>query len=148
MNVNDLADYTGLDVQTIQKMLQSTPHAIYTSQEYIEVLRNVDSDLLEETLPEARRIYSLHLDEFAATLENRYDIHSNPMSAFTLGNWVVGVMQYPQRADALIEMHHNLPTEVFSDNLSDLIDMLGEMNIGREVWQQAMCLLAFPMMAG
>jgi len=148
MNVTELAQYTGLDTGMLQNMLKSTPQAIYSSPEYIDALRSVDCDLLEETLPEARRIYEMHLPEFAASLETRYGISSDPMSPFTLGNWVVGVMQYPQKADTIIEMHHNLSAEVFADNLFDLLEMLGEMRVGREVWQKAMCLLAFPLTAG
>lgn len=148
MNVKDVATYTGLPTNSIEKMLKGSPHQTYRSQEYIDALHSVDLEALEAALPEARRVYEAHLPDFAAGLEARYGVSSSPMSPFTLGNWVVGVMQYPERADTIIKMHKALPANVFADNLDELVGMLDEMRSGSAVWQQAMCLLAFPLMSG
>jgi acyl carrier protein phosphodiesterase len=69
------------------------------------------------------------------------------MSPFTLGNWVVGILEYPEEAKKLIEMHRRVPHQALVDNLPGILEILNEMPRGRAEWQKALCLLAFPLMS-
>lgn len=147
MDINTIAYFTGLSASVIKELLTRESAEVYRDPRYLEALRRIDVAVLENTLPDARDIYEEYLPEFSEMLAKRYGVDTAPMSPFTLGNWVVGVLHYPERADSLIDMHARLGREVFAENVDSLIGILDYMGNGKEVWQQAMVLLSFPLMA-
>lgn len=113
---------------------------------YVAMLHDLDKDLLEATLPTVRDVYERHLPEFVERVEQRYGLGATPMSAFTLGNWVVGALQFPDHTHSILEMHANIPREVFNNELQSLMDILEEVSQGKQEWQRAMCVFALPLM--
>lgn len=146
MDAHTLSKYTGLREEKIKRYSTMSTQAIYTDADYLNHLHTLDREFLIETLPLARKAYEEHLPDFAADLQDRYRLPNMPMSAFTLGNWVLGVLEYPTTAPEIIKMHGNVPGEVVANNLEDLLQFLGDMPHGSAEWQQALCLLAFPLM--
>lgn len=146
MTIEQIASYTGLAPRTIDRLLQMGTTHIYQDDDYIAALEGLDKAYLEDTLPLARDAYESRLDEFAQEIAERYGVDSEPMSPFTLGNWVVGMLQYPSHAAKMIEMHERVPRVAVRESLHHLLLMLDDMPEGAQQWQQALCLLSFPLM--
>ena len=146
MNAETIASYTGLSLSEVQRFFKMGAFDVYKDANYIKVLKSLDKAYLEATLPAARAAYETHIDAFKDEVKARYGLDRAPMSSFTLGNWVVGVLQYPASAHEILGMHKGIKGEVISGSLQDLLDMLNDMPQGSEKWQQALCLLAFPLM--
>lgn len=146
MNNERIAQYTGLSLNEVKRLRSMSAQEVFSDSAYIKTLKKLDRHFLESTLADARHAYAIHMDEFKTEIKNRYGISSEPMSAFTLGNWVVGVLQYPDQAKELLRMHGNVGGDVFSGSIEQVLTILEDMPTGTREWQQAMCLLAFPMM--
>jgi hypothetical protein len=146
VNSEIIAHYTGLNPSEIKRFSQMSAHDIYRDAVYVAVLKSLDKAYLESTLQLARAAYEKHIDAFKDEVKARYGLNKTPMSALTLGNWVVGVLQYPASAHEILKLHNDIKGEVFSGSLEELLDMLNEMPKGAAEWQQALCLLSFPLM--
>jgi len=146
MDARTISHFTGLSEVDVQAYLSSSARDIYQDPHYIEALNTLDKKYLHETLSMVRDYYDVHLDEFAEGLENRYQISRGAMSGFTLANWVVGFLNYPDRVVDLLDRHADLPRVIFDEGLEDLLRLLEGLPEGREHWQKALCLLAFPLM--
>lgn len=146
MNAETIAHYTGLSLSEIQRFSKMGASEIYKDPAYTKVLKTLDKAYLEATLQLARTAYEQHIDSFKDEVKARYGLTKTPMSSFTLGNWVVGVLQYPASAHEILNMHKGIKGEVIAGSLQDLLDMLNDMPEGAAQWQQALCLLSFPLM--
>jgi len=146
MTIEQIASYTGLAPRTIDRLLQMGTIHIYQDDDYIAALEGLDRVYLEDTLPLARDAYESHLDDFTQEIAERYGVDSEPMSPFTLGNWVVGMLQYPSHAAKMIAMHERVPRVAVRESLHHLLRMLDDMPEGTQQWQRALCLLSFPLM--
>ncbi len=147
MDIQTIAHYTGLSEAQVAGYLSRPAAETYRDPHYIQLLESLDNKYLRQTLGMVRDYYDEHLGEFVDELENRYQISRGAMSGFTLANWVIGFLDYPDYAVDLLERHSKLPAEVFDGGLEDLLLLLEGLPEGREQWQQALCLLAFPLMA-
>jgi len=144
---NTLSRYTGVVPAKISRLLRLTQSRIYEDKEYRSWIEALDTDVLGETLPHARVAYERHLPEFTEHLKEKYGMVNTPMSAYTLGNWLVGFLRYPDTIINLSKMHDRIPAEAFSDMLPEIITMLDEMPQGRAEWQRALALMALPLVA-
>jgi hypothetical protein len=146
VNTETIANYTGISLSEIKRFSNMGPYDIYKDPAYIAALKTLDRSYLESTLQLARAAYEKHIDAFKDDVKARYGLDKTPMSAFTLGNWVVGVLQYPSSAHEILKLHKGIKGEVISGSLQELLDMLNEMPEGAAEWQQALCMLSFPLM--
>jgi hypothetical protein len=146
MEIHALAHYTNQPVAEIERLLALPTAAIFDDPGYVAMLQSLDIDLLEATLPVARSIYSDLLPEFKTTLGNDMNINLEPMSPYTLGNWLVGVARFPHTANQIIRMHESVPGNVVAAGLTHLVVMLDGMEDGREMWQRALVTLSLPLM--
>jgi hypothetical protein len=147
MNASEISAYTGLSESTVQRFLTMSVQNVYEDKDYIAALKLLNRDVLQNTLPAARTAYENHLEEFSDAIRSRYNLDSDVMSAFTLGNWVVGILEYPDQAKKLINMHARVPHQALVEHLPGILRILDEMQQGRTEWQKALCMLAFPLMA-
>ncbi len=146
MNVNELSYYIGAPTSLLDSLLSMQGREIIRDKRFVDLLRSVDKDLLEKTLPEARAAYAAHLPDFSNQLSKRYGLANTPMSAYTLGNWVVGALQFPDYLDTILDMHADIATEVFVGGLPELLAIVDEMPKAGGEWQRALCLLSIPLM--
>jgi hypothetical protein len=142
-----LAHYIGVPPAKIARLLALTQQQIYSDAEYKSWLEQLDSAALYATLPHARQAYETHLPHFAQILEEKYHLSRTPMSAFTLGNWLVGFLEYHDKLIDLSKMHGRLPRQAVIEMLPDMIGMLDDMPQGRADWQKALALMALPLAA-
>lgn len=146
MDIEMIAHYTKLPKSMLIKYKTMSAKAIYSDSEYINALSNINRDDLEASLPLARRVYEKYMDEWKFMIQNKYNVNSEPMSAYTLGNWVVGVLQYPTSAREILNFHKGLDANMFREFLETLVEVLDDMPSHKEEWQNALTLLAFPLM--
>jgi hypothetical protein len=147
ISTKTLSQHTGIPASDIDALLALPAEDIFSHEVYMGLLQSLDSQLLEETLPNARAVYEEHLPTFKETLANHHHINTEPMSPYTLGNWLVGVARYPETASGILKMHENVPGNIVAANLASLIDMLDDMpDDAVAAWKQAICVLSIPLM--
>lgn len=146
MQTEEIARYCKVSNHLIRDWISRPPADVYRDQQYIRTLYRLDLPYLRATLPVVREFYEENLDEFAHDMEEHYHISRGAMSSFTLGNWVVAFLDHPEYALNMIARHSHLPPELFDGGLERLMLMLEDLPEGCEQWQQALCLLTFPLM--
>lgn len=146
MDAKTIAHYTKLPLKEVKRYLTMDARDVFADEAFIEFMHSLDQEYLEQTLPLAREAYNTRLPDVEVSMRARYGLDNTPMSAFTLGNWVVGMLQFPSRGTVLAEMHDRLPPGVIREYLPTFLDALTAMPEGVQEWQQALCLLSFPLM--
>ncbi|MFP4323161.1 MAG: hypothetical protein ACLFTK_11970 [Anaerolineales bacterium] len=147
MLTKSLANYIGVSTRDVQTWLNMSAAGIYDDPAYQDLVYGLDRALLEETLSEARAVYEDALPEFQAALGSEYNFRNTPMSAYTLGNWLVGFLQYPDSLPELLDIHARIPQSVLTAGLPMLLSYLDDMPQGGAEWQRALAILALPMMS-
>lgn len=142
-----LAQYIGVPKAKIERLLALTQEKIYQDAEYQAWINTLNIEQLNKFLPLARAAYEKHLPTFTEHLHTQYNLSNTPMSAFTLGNWLVGFLQYPSQISELSRMHRRLPPQAVREMLPEMIAMLDDMPEGRAEWQRAFALMALPLAA-
>ena len=145
MKTGQLAAYIGISVKDLDYFLAMNGHDIINDSQYTALLSGVDRELLERTLPQVRAVYEERLPAFAASIQERYKLDRNPMSAFTLGNWIVGALQFPAYIQSILDLHDGIAAEVFANELPALLAMVDDVP-GNEEWKRALCLFSLPLM--
>jgi hypothetical protein len=148
MNKQMLADITGLAPNTVQQFMDMSAEEIVKDVSYIQLLEDIDCEHLEQTLPEVRAAYEHELPAFINMLQEKHNVNSEPMSAYTLGNWVIGVLHYPDRAGQILGMHQNVPGHVISEGLPEFLAILDSLNdsVTAAEWKRAVTALSIPLM--
>lgn len=142
-----LADYIGVETRDVQRLLRMKQSRIYDDPTYQAWIAKLDANQLHQSLNEARAAYEKMLPQFSQQLSERYNMNNTPMSPFTLGNWLVGFLQYPDAIRELSQKHNRLPREAVIDMLPEMLSMMNGMKQGRADWQKALALMALPLAA-
>ncbi len=142
----NLAQLVNVSPATLQRFLSMEATALYEDDEYMSLVRSLNRNLMEETLPEVRAAYEKHLPGFVDEIKKQYQLKDNPMSAYTLGNWMVGILRYPETTNTLLNMHTRVPSQMIIDGLPHLLSFLDEVERGGAEWQRALCILSIPLM--
>lgn len=143
-----LADHIGVDCGEVERLLTMTPDEIFADELYVYWVRSLPQERLDKTLIMARDNYAAHMPEYHQHLEAHYGLKHPKMSAYTLGNWLLGYLQYPDLVVELPGVHHRLPRQAVIDVLPAMLDTLAEMPEGAADWQRALAVLALPLAAG
>ncbi|MCA9902210.1 MAG: hypothetical protein KC547_00020 [Anaerolineae bacterium] len=142
-----LAQYTKLPKAEIDRLLALSQDEIYNDATYLNQVRQLDAEYLYDTLPAARDIYAQYVPQYNQILSERFGLHNSVMSAFTLGNWLVGFLQFPTTLDGLSKFHKRLPKDAMAELLPDMLSVLDDMPQGSADWQKALALLSLPMLS-
>ncbi|MCS6870387.1 MAG: hypothetical protein RML95_01690 [Anaerolineae bacterium] len=142
-----LAHYIGVEQSKVERLLLLTQEQVYQDAEYQAWINALDVERLNDFLPLARAAYERHLASFTEHLRTKYGMANTPMSPFTLGNWLVGFLQYPSQISNLSRIHQRLPRQAVLEMLPEMIAMLDDMPEGREDWQRAFALMTLPLAA-
>lgn len=146
MNADVISHYTKLPLKEVQHWVNQSSLIVYNDKKYISALEELDVDYLEETLPLVHQAYEKHLDAIKSPLAAHYQIDVGLMTASTLSDWVIGVLRYPESSYELRGKHKRIVGAIIQETLQDLLDILEELPEGSAEWQQALCLLSFPLM--
>lgn len=145
MLADTISRYSGAAAGDVSRWLTLSPEAIYEDPAYLDLINGLDKEFLQETVITAREAYREGLDDLAKKIEVKYDVENPVMSAFTLGNWLVGFLYSPTTLPDLLERHGRVPAEAIREGLPELLGMLESMPTGRQEWQQALALLSIPL---
>lgn len=141
-----LASYIQIDVATITRLRKIDAASIYTHPDYQTLVSTIDTHVLDETLAAAREVYEVALDSLKPQLSEKFGIKSEIMSAYTVGNWTVGFLQYPDKLSDLIQIHDNVPPHVVEFGLGYLLEALDDMPKGGPEWKKAICIILLPLL--
>jgi hypothetical protein len=137
----------GISVDEVQKLMRLSRSQLYDNPFYQNLVNQLDFESLRYSVGDARKVYETHLPELVAHLREEYGYTGKPMTAFNLGNWLVGFLSQPDQLYRLIDLHKQVPLEVISTGLPDILEMLGEMGPSGREWQKALAVLSLPFFA-
>lgn len=140
-----LAKHIGIPVEQVESFLHMSHAQIYASPDYYELVKTLDYDLLVESLNEVRRVYEQHLPGLASHLRDQHGYLGRPMTAYTLGNWLIGFLNQPHLLFKLVDIHRPLSPEIIETSLPAILEILGKMANGAHEWQRATALLSLPL---
>lgn len=147
MVVDKLAATIGTPRAAVERLLAMSQSEIYEDAEYRHWVSQLHPAPLHRTLGYARQAYDRHLSQLAKILRDEYGFVNVPMSAFTLGNWLVAFLAYTESLSDMTRIHARLPQAAVARLLPEILNALGEMPEGAQEWQRALAVLTLPLLA-
>ncbi len=147
MIAQELARYMGIPAEEVEQLLKIGVRKLAADPGYQAMLKKLDLPLLESTMAEAHNLIEKGLPEFTDHITSEYSLRRNPMSGYTLANWLVGYLNFPEKVEALVELHDRVPHEAVEKYLPAVIQMLQPMSQGREEWQKALATVGIILVA-
>jgi hypothetical protein len=138
-----LSRYSGVPRETVERMTSMPAATLAKDAEYLALLKTLNISKLESTLQAARDAVESGLPAFIPKFYERTGWDRTPMSSYTLGNWLVGFLEYPEQMPMFIDLHGRLPRDQIRDLIPELISVLDNMGDGGPEWQKAMALMSF-----
>lgn len=143
MLMQQLVTYTGLPETEIERLLALPPTEIYNDPAYLALIPQLDEATLKATAAQVQQIYG---DQLPA-LKDKHRLGGTIMSSYTLVNWVLGFLMYPERLRDMLRYHRRLTPEQVADMLPDLFSLLDEMTEGVDAWKMALAVISLPLLA-
>lgn len=138
-----LAHHLNIPATEIERLLALPGESLYDNDVYQTLVADLDAAQIEATAQYARQAYNDHLPPIKA----KYGLSDTIMSAYTLCNWVLGYIMYPDKLPDLLARHRRIPVETMRAALPELIDLLDDLPKGREAWQRALIVFSLPLIA-
>ncbi len=142
MLVDRLAQELETTPDEIERLLTLDATALYDDPGYQAFVDRLRGDVLEATVAQVRAAYDRGLPEIKA----RYALSDTVMSGYTLANWVLGFMMYPDQIRDMLDRHRSVPPDVVSATLPELLDLLDDANVAPE-WKHALATFSLPLLA-
>jgi hypothetical protein len=114
---NTLARCINAPVEDVERLLALSPEALYDDALYRDLVGRLDANALETTATYARLAYDAQLPPIKA----KYGLSNTVMSGYTLCNWVLGFLMYPQKLPDMITRHARIPADTIEAALPELI---------------------------
>ncbi|MEM6527816.1 MAG: hypothetical protein AAF653_05950 [Chloroflexota bacterium] len=146
MDSGTLARYTGVPRTEIDRLLSMSGGAVVEDAGFMNPVGSIDITLLKQSLPATRAAYEEQLPALRKDITGRYGVNADVMSAHTLGNWIVGALEFPQYISSITSNHTNVPREVFVNEMPQLLAMVEDVPDGGTEWQKALCIFVLPLM--
>lgn len=146
--VETVARCTNISLGEVSRWLALGPDDIIRDSTYLEQFRSLNAQVLEETLPEARRVMSIGLKPIADSIRHDHGIPHEAMSHYTIGNWLVGFVEAPAQLSMFQGLHGTLSRSMMANYLDDMIAVIDQMEQGREDWKRAVALLTVALISG
>ena len=140
---NTLARCVNVPVEEVERLLALSPDALYNDPLYLDLVGQLDAATLETTATYARAAYETQLPPIKA----KYGLSDTVMSGYTLCNWVLGFLMYPEKLRDMLTRHARIPTDTIEATLPELIAILADLPDGSAEWQQALVTLSLPLIA-
>jgi hypothetical protein len=143
MLVTTLATYSQVSAEELKRLLALPAQAMYNDPAYQAMIAQIDSMRLQRSLGAARDIYEQKLP----ALKEKYGLSGTIMGGYTLCNWVLGYLMFPDRARSMIEHHARITVETVALMLPELIELLNPMGSEAQEWQRALIVFSLPLLA-
>lgn len=147
MLIELLAAKIGISKAEVSYFLDLSPTTLCKDPEYLAMIKTLDAELLQDSLAVVRSEYDKILPSIRLSLQERYQINAEPMSGYTLGNWLIGFLTYPGNMAKLLEFHTHIPSQAITEMASVLIKSLDNMTVARQEWQRALGIFLLPLLA-
>ncbi len=144
MLIQQLATYIGLPQEEIERLLALSPAEIYDDPAYLALIPTLDEQTLKATAAQVQEIY----EDYLPALKDKHRLGGSIMSSYTLVNWVLGFLMYPERLRDMLHYHRRLSADQVAEMLPDLFELLDELTEGREAWASALAIISLPLLAG
>jgi hypothetical protein len=135
--------HTSVSPNMLAKWFAMRQQDVYNDPDYQALVKTIDRDILHDTLGDARSAYEKGLPSLKTYIESRYTLNHEMMSPYTLANWVIGFLDSPSALHTLSSYHTEVPQKAIEEGLPEIVKMLDRM----PAWQQALCVLAIPLLA-
>ena len=143
MLIQQLATYTGLPETEIERLLALSPVEIYDDPAYLALIPQLDEETLKASAAHVQQIYGEQLP----SLKDKHRLGGTIMSSYTLVNWVLGFLMYPERLRDMLHYHQRLSTEQVAGMLPELFALLDDLPEGRDAWKTALAVISLPLLA-
>lgn len=143
MLIQQLVTYTGLPETEIKRLLALSPTEIYDDPAYLALIPQLNEETLKATAAQVQQIY----EDYLPALKDKHQLGSTIMSSYTLVNWVLGFLMYPERLRDMLRYHRRLTAEQVANMLPDLFALLDEMSEGVNAWKMALAVISLPLLA-
>jgi len=147
MVANLISQHVNISTQEVDRLLSLGAANVYKDPNYLALVDQLDNEHLQETVVAAREAYRQGLGPLKQEIEEKYHLGDSMMSAFTLGNWLVGFLYSSDSLSTLLDKHHRVPPEAIADGLPGILNILDTMGADGNMWKEAMCVLALPLLS-
>jgi len=141
MLTHSVAGYLGITDKEAERFLPLSPTQIFQDADYQALVANLDSTILHQTADYVRETYERGLP----AIKEKYQWTNTVMGGYTLCNWVLGFLKYPERLPDLIERHARLSKSDIRRALPEITALLDALPEGRTEWQRALTLFSLPL---
>lgn len=141
--LNTFSKHLDLSADDVSSLLANSLPNLLKSQQLQDILGNLNTVLLKESLPTAGTILAAHLPPFYDWLKNDLGLERVPDSPSHTTIWVTGFLGNQETIGRLVEMHQPIPRaslELAIPRLVSLFDEVEPLNV-RQEWQQAIASL-------
>jgi len=138
-----LAPYLHIPVGEFERLISLSPEEIYQDPTYQHLVAQLDQKVLSDTLPQARDVYEVGLP----AIKDKFGWSGTVMSGYTLCNWVIGFLRYPEKMKDMLPRHERVASLQVADALPELASLLDALPEGREEWQRALIVFSLPLLA-
>lgn len=132
---------TGLPPEEVVRMLSLGTNALSLDPAYLALVARLSGAMLEFTLPAAYALLNERIPPINQRMTEEYGLTRSPMSADTLGNWLVSFARSPRMLWLLPVLHSTLVPAMITRYLPEIIATLDDMGEGRAEWQKALAIL-------
>lgn len=145
MIVDLLVQHLDMSIEQVERWLAMPAETIYDDPAYLALLSQIDSEQLERTLPQVRAVYEAGLPSIKA----KFQLQDTVMSGYTLSNWVLGFLMYPERARDMLARHARVSPEIVDGALPELVDLLDASAEDCDCveWKRALLIFSLPLLA-
>lgn len=137
------SQHLGLSTTKLETLLSLSLQEFLTLPAVKELLANLDTQLLQETLPTAGRVLAEQLPAFYDWLKNELNVKRVPDSPDHTTKWVIGFLNHQESLTRLVELHRPVPRPALERSIPRLIgtfDGVAEDKVRKE-WQKAIAAL-------
>ena len=142
-----LANYVSMEASEIDRVLKLAPSKVFEDPAFTSMINKLDVEILRDTLGDAHSTLDTKLMPLLQTTLKHHNLEETAMSAYTLANWLVGYLEWPNMLGQMLEKHSRIPTNVISDVLPHIMDILADVPSEKARWQEAFAAVAMPLIA-
>lgn len=139
--------YVEIPESTLERWLELSPTQLIDDPEYLKTVATLDRRTLMGTMPRVLASYGILLPRYQIELFDKYNITSAPMFSDSMTRWILSVLESPHFMGQILEIHRDIPTEVFLEGIPVILEVLDKVHYGGKAWQEAICLLCLPLIA-
>ena len=143
MLVAQFAQYLRIGSEEVEQLLSLQADMIYDDPLYKDLVQAIDTHELERSAHIVRALYEEHLN----AIKTEFGLGDTVMSGYTLVNWTLGFIVYPDRMRDMLPVHAAVSPELVAKMLPHLLELLDQLEENGDVWKRALLTFSLPLVA-